>query len=71
MKGRLNWNSQGGDRMRISQCREMGSARGAGMAGASGTQRAMGGKRMSLDYQDTGIRGVLGPEPSPLVWALV
>lgn len=57
--------------MRISQCRGMGECKRRWYGQSVGNTEGNGGKKMSLDYQDTGIKGVLGPEPSPLVRALV
>lgn len=57
--------------MRISQCSETGECKRHWYGQSAGNTEGNEGKKMSLDYRDTGIRRVRGPEPSPPVWALV
>lgn len=59
------------DRIRISKCREVGNCKRRWYGQSKGNTEGGEGKKMSLDYQDVGNRGVVGPEPSPLLWALV
>lgn len=55
--------------MRISQCREVGKVQE--VPAWPEHREDSEGNKTRLDYQDAGIRGVMCPEPSPLLQALV
>lgn len=57
--------------MRIGKCRAVGKCKRCWCGQSTGNTEGGEGKETSLDYQDVGIRGVMCPEPSLLVRALV